>query len=82
MFAFWFELGGAGKKDVDLLSALLVGGQESKRMIRNQQRMRDGLDSNGGRRGHAGAKQQFVVVDRDLRKVGDHIVGGGGVCIE
>jgi len=46
-------------------------------MIRNQQRMWDGLDSNGGRRGHAGAKQQFVIVDRDLCKVGDHVVGGG-----
>ena len=48
-------------------------------MVRDQQCVWNGLDGDGCRRGHAGAKQQLVIVDRDLCKVGDHVIGGGGV---
>ena len=46
-------------------------------MVRDQQRIMDGLNSNGSRSGHPGAKQHLAIVDRYLCKVGDHIVGGG-----
>ena len=68
--------GGCGNRRLQQTRALLVSGhrgrgREPQRRIRHQQRVLDLLHDDLGGRRHAGPDQQFGIVDRQHRLVGD-----------